>query len=175
MLLGLRMKKKIKLTNMFVNGDFANGATGWLTSNVDLNVVNKIAYVQPIGIPVSPTATHHIYQSIILNNYSKYYLKSNCYGNTSVQLKITSAVIAIITSDNLWLDISGVYSSTVIGSRACGLRDTLISDWQQFRCTNMVLINLTESFGLGNEPTKEQMDVIMDRFPNRYFNGTIYI
>lgn len=160
---------------MFVNGDFANGATGWLTSNAKLNVVNKIAYVQPIGIPISGVGHHHIYQSFDIYNNNKYYLKSNCYGNTSVKLQMTNGAVATISIDNLWLDISGIYSSHITASRACGLRDTLISSWQQFRCTNMVLINLTESFGLGNEPTKEQMDAIMDRFPNRYFNGTIYI
>ena len=38
---------------------------------------------------------------------------------------------------------------------------------------NILVINLTTTFGAGNEPTKEQMDQIMEQFPNSWFNGTV--
>jgi hypothetical protein len=36
----------------------------------------------------------------------------------------------------------------------------------------VVVLNLTATFGAGNEPTVEQMDKILARFPNNWFDGT---
>ena len=34
------------------------------------------------------------------------------------------------------------------------------------------VVNLTDTFGAGNEPTKAQMDTIMSGYPNGWFNIT---
>ena len=33
-------------------------------------------------------------------------------------------------------------------------------------------LNLTQIFGAGNEPTKEEMDKLLSVYPNSWFNGT---
>lgn len=44
------------------------------------------------------------------------------------------------------------------------LQDNNTSEWTESKISNMVVINLTEVFGTGNEPTKEQVDEIINRF-----------
>ena len=44
------------------------------------------------------------------------------------------------------------------------LQDNNTSGWTESKISNIVVINLTETFGAGNEPTKEQMDEIINRF-----------
>lgn len=36
---------------------------------------------------------------------------------------------------------------------------------------NAICINLTKTFGQGNEPTSEQMDLLLEQFPNYWFEG----
>ena len=40
---------------------------------------------------------------------------------------------------------------------------------------NFMRINLTETFGAGNEPTEEEMNLLLDMLPVDYFEGEITI
>lgn len=53
-----------------------------------------------------------------------------------------------------------------------GLGNTIPSD-VTMSVKEPLIINLTETFGAGNEPTNEQMDKLLLRFPNSWFDGTV--
>lgn len=38
--------------------------------------------------------------------------------------------------------------------------------------SNLIVVNLTETFGAGNEPTEDQMDRLLAQYPNSWFDGT---
>ena len=40
---------------------------------------------------------------------------------------------------------------------------------------DVLLINLTELFGIGNEPTKEEMDELMKVIPNQWWDGELML
>ena len=42
-----------------------------------------------------------------------------------------------------------------------------------YKISNRLLINLTKTFGEGNEPSKNTMDRLMDKFEERGFDGTV--
>ena len=41
--------------------------------------------------------------------------------------------------------------------------------------SNPIAINLTAAFGAGNEPTAAEMDAILAKFPNSWFDGTVEV
>ena len=61
------------------------------------------------------------------------------------------------------------------GSTAAGidLRDFSASAWAQTSIKYAFAIDLTATFGAGNEPTKTEMDYLLSRYPNGHFNGTV--
>ena len=49
-----------------------------------------------------------------------------------------------------------------------------LSVWDM-QMDNFMRINLTETFGAGNEPTEEEMNLLLDMLPVDYFEGEITI
>lgn len=88
------------------------------------------------------------------------YITLNAAGGPIVQKSATGAqrVSGILTAGS-----SGAQNRIEIG-------ENLSSGWGYFWVDNIVVIDLTEWFGSGNEPTKATMDTLMTQIPNKSFN-----
>ena len=151
-------------TNLITNGDFSNGTTGWVPYNATIAIENGRAKVQPTG--QWATIGKSLYGVTI---GKKFYFRVDIeggpglyWGNTNVGFGITSAVnktfAAVITATSSDITV--------------GVGDNKSSSWPPFYVDNLLLIDLTAAFGAGNEPTAEQMDGILAKFTNSWFNGT---
>jgi len=73
---------------------------------------------------------------------------------------------------NEWVKLSGVSKLAnesdffTVGAETKG--DGTVVEYQ---IKNNIYINLTKTFGVGNEPTAEQMDKLLEQFPNSWFDG----
>ena len=54
-----------------------------------------------------------------------------------------------------------------------GVQDIRSSGFTPVQFTKPIIINLTSTFGAGNEPTAAQMDAILAFYPNSWFDGTV--
>lgn len=160
--------------NLVVNGDFRNGTTGYLSFNASLsvvggNLINTAGSIENFG------------ESRRDNVFSKdniFYLKSRfrvtnsnatsarvLAGDSAVRLNVTHPVA------NQWYELSvvGLHEST--DSRLL-LRhlyaNAATANGAVMEVDYVLGVNLTATFGAGNEPTKEQCNKL---FAN-YFEGT---
>ena len=167
---------KLFATNLVTNGDFSNGTTGWTaTSATGFQVVNGIAEF------VATALNGRLEKNIgNISANEKYY--------ASAKVKTDSSNVSLITTDltvgglvvrhvgnNDYQLLSGVYTQTIDKNITIRIVDARSSGWTKIYVDNILLINLTQVFGTGNEPTKEQMDWIFterDRLGLGHLNGT---
>ena len=113
-----------------------------------------------------------IYFSIIVKNHDdtrmfRVYAFENQSGKNSESFatleygkfqKISGTLKATNSQEKLGLGFQFRYNSTE------GTKDS--------ECKFFMGINLTKTFGRGNEPTVEQMDMLLEQFPDSWFDGT---
>lgn len=178
---------KVELTNMVVNGDLSQGTTGWSMPGgrgTYIGIVEGGYSASGTGTPngsiqVSYTATPNSIVDRVYYRRVEFRVSSdiapsfvNYYAGTS--LYTFSPALKL----NQWQVASGVTTQSSTGSPGARYVNASFSTVEEattatLTVKNVVLIDLTESFGAGNEPTKEQMDIIIQKFPNNYFDGTI--
>jgi hypothetical protein len=180
-----KKRTEYSLKNEIVNGNFCDGVVGWSGEvSTTLSAVNNTLSIASSGASFSITASQDIEAPFILNK--KYYMRC--------RMRVTNALckrLAIVTSqsdfstvlvasqktpaENTWYNISGVLVSTVSGSaqiRINHLYDTTeTAIGAVAECQYVSVINLTDAFGAGNEPTKEEMDELLTYFPESWFDG----
>lgn len=169
------------ITNLINNGDFSKGTSSWLTTaNNTLSAVNNAMSVSGNGID----NYIYIYQSINEKINHKYYaratVKANIISPVIVSLRRTVTNFASVSSPTLGMEyiLSGIYTATTDSLGAShNVRADYSNNSQTSTATlnilNFIEIDLTETFGLGNEPTKEEMDKILSFYPNGWFDGTL--
>lgn len=178
----------VQMTNLVTNGDFSNGVTGWSTArststtsaNTLINTGNGshiFPYIrQVINIVVPPLTKFYISGSIRVTNAACSNLKMDLTNATNVT--IGSATISNPVENQWYL------ASTNITAASTGYDyfhlltghmypDAASAAGMTMEIKNQLVINLTAAFGAGKEPTKAQMDAIMQQFPNGWFNGTV--
>jgi len=152
----------IAMTNLLTNGDFSSGTTGWIlgsgwaiTGGVLNGSTTDGAAYQAVGTGSVPTGSQ-IYLGMTIAAYSGGTIEAHL-GGMGENMRVGSAV----------------YYSVV--QQATTVNGNIVIDGDGFIGTsdNVIAINLTATFGAGNEPTRAQMDAIMQQFPNRWFNGTV--
>ncbi len=170
------------MTNLVANGDFSNGTSGWSKENVNTSAIvnGKIRITGPTHVVIRILQFHaltqgHAYyvrvsglarQSTSMFGYLfEYYdlpLKKAVFRNTvSAMTTEASYVFTVSTSVSPTTRFTVIGDGMTVGS----------SDYIEFGTASV--IDLTATFGAGKEPTKEQMDQIMQQFPNSWFNGTV--
>lgn len=116
---------------------------------------------------------------------NKYYFLMNVYRNSEInqawnQIRILTTNTqhednTVLTTYYLnafplrtWQKREFVFTA---GTNDTGLR---LSNYGQtdMRFDNLLLIDLTATFGAGNEPTKQQIVMLLEQFPNSWFDGT---
>jgi hypothetical protein len=157
-------------TNAITNGDFLNGTTGWTAgtatvsaSSNELTAVNATTGYQTV---ISPTITS-------VGGHS-YYVAANVKTTSStVGLQFTNSVN--YASDKLHTGGGAYERLSVIYKHPTGYSTCRVAIYgtnTTWYVKNIICIDLTATFGAGNEPTVEQMDAIMAKFTNSWFNGT---
>jgi hypothetical protein len=171
------------LTNMLTNGSFENGTTGWTvnTSTTKVETVGAGGKYDSKYVKITPESTWDFLKSsdiTILANHkvymSGYYRKIGGGSSTMSIYDLTNdkrlGSIGFTNDVSTWSRVS-IYSTnstsiTKYNVLVYGASSTytvgMYSEWD-----NIMLIDLTESFGSGNEPDKEWCDANLD-----WFEGT---
>lgn len=159
--------------NLVVNGDFRNGTTKWSTTSAGTlsAVSNEMTYTV-----VTPSSTARIQHSDKILNFvsgNKYYGRFFAFTpvtTASCRLYIGSINPSpfVTIQANTWTLVSGIATPTSNNELGFYIPTVDLIAGQQTKYRGVMLINLTATFGAGNEPTKEQCDVL---FAN-YFEGS---
>lgn len=175
---------KLFATNLVTNGDFSNGTTGWTNSFSSLSVASNTATVTGNG----GASSARLEQAESVTNGIKYYLRARARVTnslaTSISLILWNAVSAqeaqaqATPTINQFYNLSGVITST--NTSAVGAvwvtsfyADATTQNGKVMEVQYVSMINLTAIFGVGKEPTKEQMDwLLAQKYANSWFDGT---
>lgn len=171
-----------KVTNMVVNGSFENGTTGWAALNFTMNrsTVQKKhgSYSMPIATPNASHAQISQYVTIVSNN--KYYGKISALKTTTLasagqydiigftgglEMDFANVDNTTIASANQWYSLSGIVNG-VENKASAELRLFTLSQISIYS-DSYFMIDLTSTFGAGNEPSKAWCDANLD-----YFDGS---
>lgn len=175
-------------TNGVTNGDFSNGTSGWTPWAGTLSAVNKILSLANDGSNQSASVAQNT--TLALVNGNKYYVRVSARVRSSLATRlelltygsaplVTIASITGITNPivDQWYTLGGICSPT---TQTTNLRvfiqhqyaDAATALSKVMELQNAFAIDLTATFGKGSEPTIEQMDGILAKFTNSWFDGT---
>lgn len=164
--------KPVTLTNLLTNGNFTS-TSNWTAASTSFSVASNEATLLATG------TNGLIRQTVSLTNTNIYYFCGWMQSSSSlVSINLTDAVankLSVFHSGSGSYEfLSGRYTATL--TTASGQfrpsEDTRTSGWTTVKDKYATLINLTSAFGSGNEPTKSQMDSLMNNFPEKWLNGT---
>ena len=172
---------KVVIENLIANGDFSDGLNGWgiygltnanSTRTIVDDPVSSGGYCLKIYRDNDQTGGFGRRQSFSFNGSSKIYvrvgmLRLSTDGLTSLvpifftENPITSNAGRNDIYDN-WQYVSNVVDKTSIDTPLyINLAPNVNNDGLTTYYDDVMLINLTETFGTGNEPTKEEMDELI--------------
>lgn len=168
-------------TNIIKNGDFSNGTTGWAAYGGTISAADNTLTI--IGNGVSSSTNTWQTASWMLNHiyYIRAYVKalsSDCTSITLLSYPTPNTSIKVITPIlNEWLPISGVVtagstsSSARLGSISFNYGSAALANTKQGQVRYTTAIDLTSTFGTGNEPTVAQCDLMY----SEWFDGTKHV
>ena len=162
---------KFMATNLITNGDFSNGVTAWTGSGVYVsNVVGG-----KLVLNGKPSVYGGRYQDISTQTDDKLFLSFNT-GTASGSLPNMTYYDYGSFNNGKFISMSIGFNSMVISAKTNGIRFYVQNDpsitYDNAWVDDVLVINLTATFGAGNEPSKEQMDRLLAEFPNSWFDGT---
>ena len=164
--------KTLAFNQLIGNGNFTS-TTGWTTSNTNLTVANNIGYVKRTsdvrGVNIAWTNIQFVkghkyfYTVTMLSPKNNSYLINGEGASGGVQIKAGSVVANEVTT------ISGIYTNQnlVHTIRFFYNRDTALSADDVVEYSNIMVTDLTQMFGEGNEPTTAADFKAI--FPNDYY------
>jgi len=171
-----RPTKGACLQNMITNGDFRDGTNGWGAGDGSISVVDGILNYNVVTLG---TTASYIVQNLRANMTvgNKYYVKADIkpkYSN-STRFYVGSYISGQLPIPNTWNTYSEIVDNISVSSsqpRIVHYTSTnyVIGDVVYFN--NAMLIDLTAVFGVGNEPTKTQVDAMVAQSPNDWFDIT---
>ena len=167
----------VSINNKVVNGDFSNGMNNW----------NKGVYTGAISVADNIMTISNgtfwyfgIYQNTEqLKAGNKYYVAFDVYSENFERITHARAQCKDSAFQNTFKSwgirglengrfhrVSGV-GTTAIDSNIFKINFQAITADAQVavKCSNVLLIDLTEAFGAGSEPTQEEMDILINLVP----------
>lgn len=173
--------------NYVVNGDFSNDLTGWTKRNLT-GTISKDTDIC-VG-----AASQHIVQN---NNIVSYYQDIEGTAGDKYYFSGWLYIVTKPASNNMvWVSEHGSSNNTMQGAiwnytkigewqRAKGTQriisptgagvtvniGRILADTGEYYVSSLILLNLTEIFGAGNEPDLTTMDEYVAQFDNYYFDG----
>lgn len=173
----LRGDATVKIENIVVNGDFANGETGW-ARYIPLSIPTFTQYADYINIVFSVKTTRSgLYQDANTVIGNKYYSRFVFRGILNEMLWVYSPnSTTTTTATGNWQTVS-VLGTADAGTVRIGFRfiDQTGLASQSIDVKSFMTFNLSTIFGAGNEPTKEEMDLLISILGIEYFEGEITI
>ena len=160
--------EKIRNRNLIKNGDFKDGLTGFIGSGGIVSndfVEPSIKYVSLDANPYYKTVVGNFSPSDVLYYSLRVYLDGYTSGVIpALDVRDSSGALAfgyVDTSilDN-WQKVSTIFNATGNTSVFFGSANSICS--ATFYITGLTMANLTQIFGAGNEPTKEEVDAAIE-------------
>ena len=161
---------KVVLKNLIENGDFSDGLNGWSYYNLDAEIVNGKVKATITDTNVSPTSSYFGKSGINLYKNNEYYMRfeieptketlTNIYinGNWAGGVRFPANELSIYSGVAV-SNSTKVSNSPDIRINHRPDENYVIGD--TYTLDNVVMIDLTKTFGAGNEPTKEEMDELI--------------
>jgi hypothetical protein len=167
--------KGLTATNLVKNGSFENGSNNWsnISGMVSIDTTKSYTGLKSVKQDLIDSATgpNQTINNLVVGH--KYYFSSMIYISSftsgSPRLRIRNQginVFANTTTLNVWQRLSVIMDSTV-SEEIITFEAPALSTFTAY-IDAVMAIDLTATFGAGNEPTKEQCDQI---FTN-WFDGT---
>jgi hypothetical protein len=167
--------------NLVINGDFSNGTTGWTASGSSISNVSGALQVVESTIG----AAGYGYQAVAgYRNNDKIYLRASY--NLSTTLAATGYIglrtkgssvgnTVLLTAVSVGAGVMSGIKVITDSTTENGVYLTVYDPTTAVTCTfdNVVALNLTTIFGAGNEPSAAEMDRMLAKFPNNWFDGTV--
>ena len=161
---------KVVLKNLIENGDFSDGLNEWSYYNLDAEIVNGKIKATITDTNVSPTSSYFGKSGINLYKNNEYYMRfeiepkketlTNIYinGNWAGGVRFPANELSIYSGVAV-SNSTKVSNSPDIRINHRPDENYVIGD--TYTLDNVVMIDLTKTFGAGNEPTKEEMDELI--------------
>ena len=158
---------QMPLVNRIENGNFANGLEKWTGSSSIRSVANNIA---TLVATASGGSLYNFPSNIKLGDI--YYQTALVKADSNLAYMGSNQYIKPHSGSGLFerLTIREVRNSN---SHIISFFDNRTSGWTEIQVKEVLIINLTEIFGAGNEPTQAQMDALLGTYPNSWFDGTV--
>lgn len=153
------------ITNLILNGDFNNGLTSWSAFTANATVVNGELRMTGTG----SSNTDRVQQAITTRTGNKFYLSANVKSSSNqVGIGHSTLMLKTHSGSGNFERLSAIRTDSVAPS----LLDMRTTGKNEVAADKFILIDLTATFGSGKEPTVAEMDSIMAKFPNSWFEGS---
>ena len=165
----IEVDNKFKVNQILENGDFRNGLQGWNFNSVQNDSI--IIEDDILKFTTDGTIPSSVSGNLVFNHQleitHKYYAFANVKYIGTMRLKATTYLMEERENNGEWVKLSGLITSNGTFNRPFGIviMDKAPTDVE---VKDLFFINLTETFGEGNEPTKNECDRM---FSNYYENG----
>jgi hypothetical protein len=161
------------LTNLIVNGNFSQN-NSWLSGTANVTITNGE------GDFVATANFGKIYQTITLTSGHKYYYCAN-FNSSSNNVKFdiydgtNQYALTAHPGNSQYYKASGIFTSVASNSNTnFRVVDYRTSGWDTIRLQNCVLVDLTNMYGTGKEPSSvsDFEALIQSRYGGLFFDGT---
>lgn len=178
-LTALNNNANVKLKNLITNGDFRNGTTGWTAPNGTLSALNNELTHTGNSSTTGTSVISHAFNTIAAHQY---YIALSVFRSHDIssmyieQINGLGVIQLTNTVINEWNFRSFIKSSTANSASSL----TLVALFTGSSNLNKLLkikgflsVDLTATFGAGNEPTKDEMETLITILGSQYFDGEI--
>lgn len=186
--LGMIGGRSVAFNQLVQNGDFSNGTTGWFTDDtgaasasdnvLTLTCNGSQAYVQACQYLPLTLINHKVYVTVEIqqpsgNAITSAILLLQLYNGASLVSNITVASKTTF-ADDTWITLSGIVTvpnqtitQCLINTRA------FCSSGAQVKVRRVMVTDLTQMFGAGNEPTGEEYRAMFPLYYYPYDAGSV--
>lgn len=165
-------------TNLVANSDFSGGTTGWTPANGTGTVANG-EYTFTISTLSSSTRIQQTITPIVGHQYYfRGFIKPKYINDSRFEYGGVIKIFSLTDFPpvaNQYNEYKCIITATSAASALMKFHHSTGSNYvvgEQYSYKNIQLIDLTETFGVGNEPSISQMDSLLSKFTNGAFNGT---
>ncbi|MCA1021649.1 SGNH/GDSL hydrolase family protein [Halobacillus litoralis] len=153
-------------TNLEDNGNFNSM---WAVVNVTHSVSNNT------GFFTATAASGRLQESINTVSGHKYYLKAEMKTDSNqVGLRFAGTPLIFPQGTGEFEVVSGIIDGIFTGETTLRFQDLRESGWTQVQVRSVMVIDLTDIYGAGNEPSKNDFDSIISNVNDgEWFAGTV--
>jgi hypothetical protein len=166
--------KGLTSNNLVTNGDFRNGLTGWQTSGGTIQQISG----NLVSIGDGTNSSPYTYRNIVRNAGDIYYIRARVRVTNSACTKITLSDSGGVSHNHIinnptlneWYDLSvrSVFTETNMNIIIIHTYvDAATASGKSMEVDHLLAINITNTFGSGEEPSIDECAEIYDA----YFEG----